>query len=480
MGFVEDCAVVAAALAAFEAAARSREGKVIDQVAMRELMRRLAPERLIETGGLEGAALASFLAEYLSATTRLHHPAYMAHQVAVPQPASALAALVDGFTNNAMAIYEMGPAAATVEHAVVNWMLARIGWRQVPLPGDAGVGERSGGGVLTHGGSLANLTALSAARARVAPNSFADGTPRNLVIVASPASHYSIARSAGILGIGQSAVRHAAVDDDGRIDVSRLPGLLAQLKDGGSAVLAVVANACGTALGLYDRLRPIGEACREAGVWLHVDGAHGASALVSPRRRGLLDGVDLADSLIWDAHKMLRTSTLCAAVLVRDGRDLDQAFREDASYLFHDKDQPGFDFIHRTVECTKAALGLKVLLALASEGEGAVARFIDRQCDLAAEAAAFLASVPGFEVAVAPETNIVCFRVAGGDGLQLEVRRRLTEAGRHYISTAEAKGKRWLRLALMNPATEMADVRSLVDEIGEHLAAIDRVAGPAR
>lgn len=473
MAFKDDCAVVAEALAAFEAESRAGRLRVINQVPMREMMGRLDLARLIEGGGLQGERLRRFLGEYLAASTRLQHPGYMSHQVAVPQPASALAALVDGFTNNAMAIYEMGPAAATVEMAIVNWMLDKIGWRPQPLPGGAAPdGVVVGGGVLTHGGSLANLTALSAARARVAPESFAEGTPRNLVIVASPASHYSIARSAGILGLGQKAVRHAPTDDGGRIVAGRLGGCLARLAEEGSVVLAVVANACSTALGLYDPIRAIAEVCGDAGAWLHVDGAHGASALVSRRRRGLLDGVELADSLIWDAHKMLRTSTLCAGVLVRDGRDLDHAFREDASYLFHDKDQPGFDFIHRTVECTKSALGLKALFALAAEGEGAIERTFDGRCDLAEAVADHLAGEDGVEVAVKPQTNIVCFRVAGDDELQLELRRRLTQAGMHYISSTEAKGRRWLRLALMNPATGIEDVRSLMQEIRRHLADI--------
>lgn len=485
MSFRDDCAMVVSALSAFEAAGRGRRRKVIQQPGMADLVRRLDVARLIREGGLAGDVLKDFLHDYLEVSTCLHHPRYMAHQVAVPLPASAVAALVDAFTNNAMAIYEMGPAAAAVELVVVNWMLEKAGWRGMPLPGAARGGELHGGavhggGVLTHGGSLANLTVLSAARGRVAPGAFGEGTPGDLVIVTSPASHYSIARSAGIMGLGQNRVRHAPCDDEGRIDAARLGDFLARLRDEGRRVMAVVANACGTALGLYDRLRPIAEICRENAVWLHVDGAHGAAALVSPRRRGLLDGIELADSLIWDAHKMLRTSTLCAAVLVRDSRDLDQAFREDASYLFHDKDEPGFDFIHRTVECTKAALGLKVFFALASEGEAAIAAYIDRQCALAEAAAARLGGEAGFTVAAVPQSNIVCFRVDGDDELQLEVRRRLTERGRHYVSSAEAKGQRWLRLALMNPATELADIQSLVEEIREHLDAIRRDTGPAR
>lgn len=467
MGFVEDCGRAAAALEAQRLRAVARSGPVIHQPPMAGLAETLGLDRLIAEGGLGGERLDAFLSAYLEASTRLHHPGYMAHQVAVPHPQSSIAALVGAYTNNPMAIYEMGPAAATVEYAVLNWMLGKTGWTPSPVPGSLPErgGGRAGGGVLTHGGSLANLTALQAARARVAPKSWEEGTPANLVLVAPKACHYSIARAAAMMGLGQKAVSHAPSDAEGRLDPEKLGTLLARLRNEGHVPLAVVANACSTALGLYDPIRDVAAVCNELGIWLHVDGAHGASALVSPRHRGLLDGVELADSMVWDAHKMLRTPCLSAAVLVRDARDLDRAFREDASYLFHDKDQPGFDFIHRTVECTKAALGLKVFFALAAEGESGMAAYIDRQFDLAKSAAAFLRAQPDVEVAVEPQSNIVCFRLAGSDALQIELRRRLVEDGRYYISTAEALGKRWLRLALMNPATELSDIEGLVHEL---------------
>lgn len=460
MTFLEDGAIALKALHEFAEASRRREGLVVRQPEISALAAKLDIERLISEGGLQGERLQHFLADYLAVSTQLHHPGYMAHQVAVPVMQSAIAALIDGSTNNAMAIYEMGPAGAAAEFTVLNWMLKKIGWRPAAVPADY---ARSSGGVLMHGGSLANLTALLAARARVAPDAWERGTPGDLVIVAPPACHYSLTRAAGIMGLGQNAIWHAPTDALGRIDAGRLAGVLREIGAKGLKPLAVVANACSTALGLYDPLRDIARACREHGVWLHVDGAHGASALLSPRLRHLLDGIDEASSVVWDAHKMLRASTLCAALLVREARDLDQTFREDASYLFHDKDEPGFDFVHRTVECTKAALGLKVLFALAYEGEGAIAATIERQTELAKAAAAYLRGRPGIEVAVEPETNIVCFRFRDGDDAhQLALRRRLMDEGSFYISTTEALGKRWLRLALMNPLTELSDIEALV------------------
>ena len=473
MGFAADAGSAVEALAAYLEDSANRTGPVIGQPPMAELAERLGIEKLIRSGGLTGDAFRAFLERYLAATTRLHHPGYMAHQVAVPHPMGAVGSLIDGLTNNPMAIYEMGPAAATIEYVVVNWMLGKVGWTPQPLPPGPGA---HGGGVLTHGGSLANLTALMAARGRVDPDAWQAGVSRDLVILAPEACHYSIARAAGIMGLGERALRAAPADADERILPDRLPAALGRLRDEGARVLAVVANGCCTAAGLYDPLREVAACCREHGLWLHVDAAHGASALLADGLRHHLDGLALADSMVWDAHKMLRTPTVCAAVLVRDHADLDRAFQQEASYLFHDKDQPGFDSIHRTVECTKAGLGLRLFLVLAAEGEAALGRYIEGRAAFARAAAARIRREPGFEVAVEPESNIVCFRVEGSDELQLELRRQLLERGRHYLTTTGFRGRRWLRITAMNPHTDLDDVERLLSE----LADLNRAVPPAR
>jgi len=459
MSFRDDARMTVAALQAYAERAASRDGPVLRQPNIDTLADELDLEQLIAEGGLEGPRLQRFLDRYLAGATRLHHPRYMAHQVCVPVPHAALAALIDGFTGNPMAIYEMGPPAAAIEYAVLNWMMTKVGWR------GAACDAQRGAGVLTHGGSLANLTALLAARARCAPWSWTEGVPSNLVLVCAPASHYSVARAAGILGLGEQNVCRAATDALGRIDPDILPSQLRKICQDGKLPVAVVANGGSTALGLFDPIRDIAAICREHGVWLHVDGAHGASNLLSSRLRHTLDGIEEADSIVWDAHKMLRAPLLCAAVLVRDESALNDAFHQEASYLFHDKDQPGIDFVHRTVECTKAALGLKVFFAVAHGGEHAIAAGIERQTDLAQAAADLLRATPGIEVAVQPQTNIVCFRLQGPDGLQLALRKRLTHDGDFYISTTEALGKRWLRLALMNPETTIDDIASLRTQV---------------
>lgn len=466
--FRENALRVVQALDAYGRRAHARSGRTIAQAPIAQLTEALELEHWMAEGGLEGEAFSRFLDGYLAASTKLHDPRYMAHQVAVPHPMGSLGALVDAFTNNAPTLYEMGPPGAAVEYAFLNWMLRKVGWTPAPFPGTAGSGSH-GGGVLVHGGSLANLTALMAAKARVAPDAWREGLPRDLVLVAPEACHYSIGRTAEILGLGRNALLSPPVDVNGRIQPDRLMGFVRSLQARGARLLAVVANACSTSAGLFDPIRETAKVCRELGLWLHVDAAHGASALVSERYRGLLDGVELADSIVWDAHKMLRAPIVCAAVLVRDHRHLDEAFHQEASYLFHDKEQPGIDLLHRTVECTKGALGLKAFLALAGEGEKGIARYVERQADLAREAATYLAARAGFELAVEPPFNIICFRVEGSDERQLEIRRRVLEHGTHYLTTTNFRGRRWLRVTLMNPETEMADVLSLVEEVKRHM-----------
>jgi L-2,4-diaminobutyrate decarboxylase len=462
MSFLSDLHQLGQILENYSALAQKGQVPVIRQKPIAEIIHELGLEKLVREGSLQGEVLTQFLNPYLDNTTRLAHPAYMAHQVAVVHPTGALGALIDAFTNNPMAIYEMGPAAAAIEFFMINWMLNHVGFRPTPL--DAGTCRESswGSGVLVNGGSLANLTALIAARTRLAPDVWESGNPPDLALMAPAECHYSISRAAGIMGLARKAVYLLDVDQNGSVIPDRLPAVYERLRNDGKRAVALVANACNTPVGIYDPLREIGEFCRATGIWFHVDGAHGASALLSAKYRHLLDGIESADSVIWDAHKLLRTPPLCAAVLVRDHHDLDRAFEQEASYLFHDKTQPGVDLIHRTVECTKSGLGLKLFFVVAALGEKGLAAYIERQCNLATQAYEYLVIQPDIECPVSPQSNILCFRVQGSDQDQLAHRDRLIAAGQFHLSTTLFQGRRYLRMVFMSPQTCLDDVKALV------------------
>jgi L-2,4-diaminobutyrate decarboxylase len=419
-----------------------------------DLIDQLGLRSLIRTGGLDTDSFEAWLDRVLENSVRLHHPAQIAHQVGAPDVPAAIADLLHGAINQPMSIYEMGPAAHAMERVVVEWMTKQIGW------------ESGAGGVLTHGGSLANLTALLAARAATAPDAWVDGVDGTLAVLAPPSTHYSVRRSVAMLGLGEQAVVDLEVDEYERIVAASLGEALERCRAAGRRPMALVAAACATSTGLHDDLEAVGSFCREHGIWLHVDAAHGAPALLSHRHRHLLRGIELADSVIWDAHKMMRTSALAAAVLVREERRLEEAFRQKAAYLIYDEsDEAGPSLLERQVECTKAPLGMRIFMNLAFRGEDGLGRYVEEQYDKTLRFWELIGARQGFECLSRPESNILCFRYGRDSELQVRLRERLLRDRRFHLSSTVVNGERWLRMSVMAPATAERTVEELLDAI---------------
>lgn len=466
MNFQADALAVISELHRFREESISQKKPVIIQAPLKQIIRELEMDFLVKSGSLTLGTLEQFVKKYLSFNTRLHHPSYFAHQGTVPHYSGALGALVDAYTNNGMSIYEMGPAAAAVEYFMVNWFLEKVGW--IPSPIDLtqlNSDRKFGGGALTHGGSNANLTALIAARSRIAPETWKTGSPKDLVVMAPAGCHYSVQRSAGILGMGQDSICLLDADDNGAVIPDRIDRVYQQVKNDGKRVMALVANCCSTAVGVFDPVDEIAEYCNEHDIWLHVDGAHGASALLSNTHKHRLKGIEKAHSITWDAHKMLRTPNLCTAILVQDRTFIDRAFEQTGSYIFYEKDQPGFDFINRTMECTKGALGLKLFMVVGALGESGLAAYVDTLVQTTQDAYEYISSLPEFTCAVKPQFNILCFRIDGSDDLQVKIRDTLLRKGDFHISTTAFNHLRHLRLSIMNPDTDINNIKALIKQI---------------
>jgi L-2,4-diaminobutyrate decarboxylase len=425
-------------------------------------------ELLLRNGALLNDDFPNFLKKYLENTQHLHHPHYLGHQVSAPNMASGFADYIHGTINNPMAVYEMGPAAATMEKIVVNWMLEKIGWFKTSSLIETNLELCKGAGILTHGGSLANLTALLAARAHCAPESWTQGTPQNLVVLAPKNAHYSVAKSLAIMGIGYDSIVSIDTDKNEVIIPSDLKSAYTKTKKQNKRILAVVANACATGTGLYDPLEEIATFCNSHNLWLHIDAAHGASALLSEEKKHLLKGVHLADSLVWDAHKMLQTSALSAAVLFKNHSHLENTFKQKGDYLFFEKENIGFDLMDKTIECTKAPLGTKVFMAIAYKGEKGLAKNIEETYNKTLAFHKLISVNHNFECPYKPESNILCFRYmpfANNDTSQLKLRNALVKKGHFYITTTTIKAKRYLRIAVMNKQTESVHIKNLLKEI---------------
>ncbi len=414
-------------------------------------------------------ALAPLVARLLGDSVHQHHPRYVGYQVTPPLPQAALTALVASLLNNGMASYEAGPAATVMERNVIRWLADRLGF---PAGAD---------GVLTSGGSAGNLTALLAARqARAGYDAWEQGAPGGppLAILAPDESHYSVARSAQIMGLGKGGVIPVAVDDRFRLRPDALPAAFEAAERAGRRVFAVVANAGSTSTGAFDPLDAVADFCAARRLWLHVDGAHGASMTLSTKHRDLVRGIERADSVIWDAHKMMLLPALATAVLFRDGPSGAAAFTQRAHYLYsRDPADRPWDLGLRTLECTKRMMSFQLYAALALLGTRVFDDYIGRTVALARRFGELIQDAPDFELAVPPECNIVCFRHTGASGAgaagaveasdaaQDLIRRRVHARGGFFLTRTRLRGRVHLRTTLMNPFTHEADLAALLDAI---------------
>lgn len=424
-----------------------------------------SPEKLLEswTDDFQSGPsdeLTSLIGRVLAQSTNLQHSHYLGHQIASPLPVAALCDLVGSLLNNGMVVFEVGPAAIAIEKAVVSWMARCIGY------GD------NAGGVLTSGGSLGNFTALLAARqAKAGHDIWKEGMSGPLAILASEQSHYSIRKAAQMMGLGYDGVIPVETDLQFRMNPAALEKAYAKAERMGRKVFAVVGNCCSTATGSYDPLDQIADFCESRGLWFHADGAHGASALVSEKYKFLLKGIERADSVVWDAHKMLMMPALVTGVIFKNKISSYEAFSQNASYLYQgDAEHEWFNPGHRTFECTKRMMGLKVYVALKTLGTKYFDDFVTGTYDLTAQFAQMIDDASDFEYLIAPQSNIICFRyLSKGDialnAVQAAIRLELLNDKMFYIVQTEVDGELWLRCTVINPYTTSEIILALLDKI---------------
>ncbi len=404
---------------------------------------------------------------FIDDSIHLHHPRYIGHQVAPSIPASSLAEFAASLLNNSSTIYEMSSAVTMMERSIIRWMADRIGY------------GASAGGVMVTGGALGNLTALLAARqARAGFDAWEEGDAGGppLAVLGSDQLHYSVDRGVRILGWGAGGCEPVRSDGAFRLLPADLPRALERARARGRRIIGVVANAGSTATGTIDPLEEIADFCARHGLWLHVDGAHGASLLLAPACADRLAGIARADSVVWDAHKMLAVPCVASGVVFAEEKHSWEAFSSRASYLFErERHEEWYNLGHRTVECTKIPMSIRLYALLRVCGTRFFADYITRTVETAHAFWQVLEEAPDFEAAVEPEMNIVCFRYRPADGrercgaeldaLQALIRRRLIESGAFYLVQTELPGGLYLRTTITNPRTTLTDLTDLLDLI---------------
>src|SRR5262245_4119430 len=397
----------------------------------------------------------------------MHSPHYVGHQVPAPVPLAALFDFVGSVTNQVMAIYEMGPWATAVEHAVIDTIGERLGFQ----PGRFS-------GLITSGGTLANLTGLLTARNVTIKDSWSTGIAGHKqapVLVAHSDAHYSVTRSAGILGLGTDQIVSAALDSQRRMDPNQLDETLFRLRSRSVPIVAVSAASCATPIGAFDPLTDIAAVCQRHEVWLHVDAAHGGALIFSEKHRHLIDGIAEADSVVCDAHKMMFMPALCAMLFYRHRDHRLATFHQEAPYLFDPAAPELADYDSGIVnlECTKRAAAFGVWGIWSLVGPQIFADMVDVTIDLARQFHAMLKVSDDFTPLHEPQCNIVAFRYSPPelrgapaekvDALQLRLRRAVIESGEFYLVQSRIDGRPVLRTTMMNPLTTAGDLQVLLE-----------------
>ncbi len=339
--------------------------------------------------------------------------------------------------------------AVAIEQGVIDWMLKLFG-----------LGPKAAG-VLLSGGSVANLTAIIAARTQFG-NDFRDG-----VIYVSVQAHHSVSKAARLAGIGDDRVRIVGADQSLRMDIDQLEAAIeADLKNG-LKPLAIVASAGTTDSGAIDSLSRVVEIAASYGAWSHADAAYGGFFRLTERGRDRLAGIEQFDSITVDAHKSLFMPFGIGGLLVKDGDTLVEANSGVGSYMQDVVDIEGLPhFFALGPELTRPFRGLPVWLGLHLHGVGAFRSELDRMLDLAERAQRELDKLKRVRTVGQPDLSVVVFQSIHGDADSKALFDYINDSGRVFLSSSEIHGKFVLRLAFLSPRTKDSDLDAVLELIG--------------
>jgi len=440
--------------------------RALDHATFEEILN----EPLPEAGTDWQDVLEQFERQVLTTIDHLDHPRFFAY---IPSSSNFVGAMADTLAsgyNIFNALYPLGTGAAVVERLCISWLRKLCG-----MPEEAG-------GLFVSGGSVANLTGLAVAR-QIQLN----GDMSDAVAYCSDQAHFVISRGLRILGFAPEQLRELPSDAEFRLSVAALERAIVEDRAAGKKPFCVAATAGTTNTGAVDPLNELADLCEREGLWLHVDGAYGASACLTKYRSQILAGIERAHSLTWDAHKWMFQPVECSALLVRDRHWLSDTFKDTAHFLSdaeeHSKDEVGeeMNFMYQGIQLTRYFRALKFWMSLKVFGLAAVRQAIERGFELAELAESLLRDAGSWEIVTPAQMAIVTFqyRPADGDGALAnrvtdELQGAMAANGFAFASTTKLNGKTVMRLVTNNPRTTASDLRQTVQIMGRLAADLER------
>jgi L-2,4-diaminobutyrate decarboxylase len=389
----------------------------------------------------------------------LNHPRHFAGIPSVPSPVSWLGDMLISTFNTFNGTWRSSPAASTIEVAIIAWLASRVG-----MPPSAG-------GLFVSGGSIANLTGMMVGRDRkLDPMDRSRG-----VVYVSTQVHSSVSKGLRILGFLDSQIHTIEVDAKFCMDVSVLSERITVDRAAGLVPFMIVATIGTTNTGSIDPLDAIADLAQAEGLWMHVDGAYGASVVLSKSHRHLINGLSRADSLSWDCHKWLFQTFACSLVIVQNKQGLPLSFANDpsnAGYLLDSftEDQP--NFFDLGVELTRPARAMKLWFTLQVLGIDTVGDMIDHGFTLSEALAAELSTLPDWEITSGPTMAIVTFRcvpqgksTAELNQLNRQISQQCWKDEVACALTTQLSGRTVIRVVSINPALTTEGIRKVARAI---------------
>ena len=428
-------------------------------------LEKLFDEPLPEKGISIEEILARFRDDVAQNAMGVPSPRYFGQFNPTPLPIGVWADALSSMLNQNAGAWRNGPTSAMLEARVIRWLCDLLDY-----------GPRSFG-TLASGGSEANLIALKCARDSVAAGIKDRGVraaPADLVIYASEQCHYSIDKSADILGLGREGLRKIPTDERFHIRLDALRDAIARDREAGLLPCCVVGVAGTTSTGVIDPLEQLEVIARENNCWYHVDAAYGAPLAFSSQHRDKLRGIERADSITFDPHKWMFVPFSCGATLVRDGgRVLREAFDMSPEYLSEDRGGADveFDFFRYGQMGTRRFNSLKLWMAIKFMGREGYARTVERQIDLTKHLAARLDDLEHFKRLGEVETAVCCFRYLPRpdldgpelDSVQQRFQQIIERSGEAWLTTTVLHGRRAMRVNINSFLTEQHHVDQLVN-----------------
>lgn len=428
----------------------------IDRAALQNIM--AAP--LPQTPQSIDALFEELNAVIVQNSTHTAHSRFLPYVQPTPNALSPYAENVAAVINQNCNLWHLSPAANAVEQTVLRWFSDLFG-----LP-------QTSGGIITSGGSMANLIGLTAARDHhlgdAAKTKGLQGQSAPLVVYASEETHSSVDKAICTLGIGSDYLRHIPTDAHFRIRLDLLEEAIAQDRRDGLQPFCVVGNAGTVTTGAIDPIGDLATMCRKENLWLHIDGAYGALSALSARFKDTMADISLADSVSLDPHKFLFCSFEAGCVLVRDRQTLRHAFSASPSYLTMSEDPDFLDFANHGPQLSRGFKALKVWWSLKHFGVLTYSDTINRMADLATYMGEKIQQSPALELLAPVVFNCVCFRLSNATEEQNRAAlKTLVDSGDAFLGPANVKGEIGLRACFMNLRTREQDIDFIISKIVE-------------